>query len=267
MGMAYSAANWAVSATLGSGGANLGRLIDGRVHTQATAASQTSPLRIDVDLGEAKAPGLFAVLGHNFLAGMTGTVVATVKGANDSGFTTGVVTVSPSTSLRDRLAQRAQSHVLFLNDTSRRYFRFEVLWTGGGSVNVAAAEAWVGPRVELSRSLALGTAESLRYAAHQVVGATGETWTSPLAGPQRAWEVSAQEVTEAEREELRALFRAGLGGARPLLWCPRYGATSGERGTDCLYGRLGPEAAWSDDGPTRFTVSPLSLEGFPGGLL
>ncbi len=128
-------------------------------------------------------------------------------------------------------------------------------------------EIWVGHVTELSRGLALGTAETWRYAVSGAKNPTGHLWQSTLGGPSRELDVLVGEPSEAEALELRSMWRAGKGGAAPLLWAPGFDYDARTARPDCELVRVASDFERSDVEPGRWAVERMRLEGLMGALL
>lgn len=262
--MAYADFNAALGATLGVGATGNGYLVDGQLRREAEALGQSSGMYLTLTAASAALPcNVVALLAHN-LCDAPAPVVAQVQAADDAGFTVNVVTAMASRTLSEAGGHRRASHALPLNATyTKAYYRVRLFWAGGGTHAVRMGEAFLGLATALPRGLSLGTTEALRFPRRTARGGLGDTWVAALTTrPQRSWEVKVDDASDADVAALRALFRRGLGGARPVLWMPDWAPAEFRGGNqyDCLYGRLSGDFEVRD-GLGASDVAPLRVEG------
>lgn len=249
MPMAFVADNYmaasGVSAGLGLGGVagtyGATWLHDQRTSHQAvTLSPQTTGTFIGLDLGAAKTVGVIALIGHNLGSFYPDVVIIA---ADDSIFTVNVVTALASAQFQTERYAAGNTAFFFPAVYSRRYWRLALFF--GGSQTFRVAELVVGQLTSLGRSNGLGGGEALSYSHQKVTTAQGEVRRRPLSGPFREVTLKLQDASEdVELTAWRAMFRAGMGGAKPVLWLP-YGPELGlpDNGhvgiaQECVFGRL-----------------------------
>lgn len=260
MSMAYAFENWAAGVSLNNGETNL--LASARLFRQ-DAATVSSGFHVDFDVAESRSPHVLALLNHDFAA-LPGAL-ATVLASDDAEFGGTPLTLLPNLPLSP-VGHRRFSHAFCLSTQvppERRYYRIVVTFTGGGTRTVHLGGGFAGPVVDFGRGLSLGASDRLAFAVQQTRTFQGERVVSALAF-HRSCDVKLDEASDEESAQLRLMHRRGLGGARPLLWLPRY-AQALREATDCVYGRLGVDFAWKD-GVNRGEVTPFAIEGVTGAL-
>lgn len=131
------------SATLASG-TPIGNLVNPRMETGCVFEGATS-VNIDWDHGSAYSYGFVALLGHTLPAGAT----VVVKGADNSGYSTNVVTFGT------RTTTRTTNHEIFrvTDTTTKRYWRIQIT---GAVAPFAVGRVYAGAAVEILRNVEWG---------------------------------------------------------------------------------------------------------------
>lgn len=242
------------------------RLIDGRIEPRETAPAASSPSYLTLDLGEARTSSCVALM-HDSLGEQAVAVSAEVQGATDAAFTSPVTLKASSALLRS--SHRRANHALCYPEASYRWLRLKLTFTG--TLTLRAGEAVVSRLVVLSRPCGLGAPERLSYALNQHETMGHERRVVALAGPFRELRYRIEDASNAEKEELRTLFRSALGGARPLLYvpmCNRSASAATDAEQDCILGRLQEEESGAAArAPNRNSLDGLTLRGLTRGLL
>jgi hypothetical protein len=220
------------------------RLNDRRLDRQFIFTSASSGVTLTVDLTVAQAIDTAAVVNHNLLTIGSGTRSIEVRGADDSGFTTGVV--GPFASTLTGTGPRAKDTCAAFTQATKRYWRFTFVWGGGGSGVLRVGEVVLGAATTLSRGELDGSGDDERVRAPTVELANGGVRGIFLAGPVLTRSLIFAEFTEAENAILRTLWRDCRGPAIPLLWCDDWRqGVFGEAQQRCLYGHLEmPAYSW-----------------------
>jgi hypothetical protein len=202
---------------------------------------------IQIDFGSAKSLYGIALLNSN-IAVLAADAQVRVRAADDSGFTSGVVTPKASTTLArlndgDRGNARNRDHVFqFVGSDSKRYWRIEFAFTGTVS-NAAFGEVFAYPTpYNLSRKGIYGSGDKETvFKSTLQVGENGERRQVFFGGPLREKVLRWQDFTATERDELRLMFWVANRNAGKLLWInsiSQVSTAAAETEQDCIYGHL-----------------------------
>lgn len=237
----------AVTVTTGAGPADDTRLylFDGKLAGQYTLTAGTTTEVMRFDLGSAKAVCAIAVLNHNIAALGGGTI--TVRAADDSGFTTGVVTPKASTTVNTTAPKHKDTALQFASATKRYW---ELTFTHSLSTALKLGELFfAAASTQLTRGQIDGSGERESFITADIQMQFGASQSLFFAGPIRSKRLKTQDWRSAERDEALALWRAVKGPVTPFLWLESYEATSTAAAVeqqDCIFGRLKlPEFEWS----------------------
>lgn len=234
----------AFTASPGPSDSTRSRLNDKRIDATFDMTPATTGLTLDVDLGSAQSIDTVAVLNHN-LASIGSSQTIVVTGADNAAFS--VNAVSPGTINLASTSRPKDSCFSFSAAVSRRYWRFQFTWSGGGSHSVAVGELVMGVATTLTRGELDGSGETERIRAPMVELSNGGQRGVYIGGPVLERGILFADFTEAQRDTLRTLWRDCLGPVIPVLWCDDYAATTTPTAAQqkCLYGHLQmPEFGW-----------------------
>ena len=237
-------ASTAFTASPGPADSTRSRLNDKRIDKKFVMTAAATGLTLDVDLGSAQSVDTVAVLNHN-LASIGSSQGIVVLGADNSAFS--VNAVSPGSINLASTSRPKDSCFSFSAAVSRRYWRFQFTWSGGGSHAVSVGELFLGVATTLTRGELDGSGETERMMAPTVELANGGTSAIFLAGPVLERAILYADFTEAQVDTLRTLWRDCKGPVVPVLWCDDYAATTAPTAAQqkCLYGHLQmPEFGW-----------------------
>ena len=216
--------------------------MDKRVSVGLTSGGNKTGFRID--LGSAQSVAGIAILNHNIVTTGQGADV-TVRGATDSGFTTGVVASKSSTTMGLYLSNNTREpqnkdHVYQFAAVSKRYWEIE--FTPYNDVNMAVGEVFVfGAPTVLTRKGIYGSSDGVKLYTSEMEFGNGDTRSIFYGGPVLRKTLRWQDFDDDERDELRRLFLTTRGNASPLLFINSYEATSTAAAAteqDVIYGRL-----------------------------
>lgn|GEM_PF-5625378 len=256
-GIAASSWTWSNGAST-----NRAYLNDGRMDKTFSVGSVASTVNVVVDLGASTSISAIAVLNHNLSTATAPTL--TIATADDSGFTTNVVTQKSTTTL-NQTAPRHKDHILQFAAASRRYWKLTFAWTG--SFSMTLGEIFFATPTSLTRSTIFGHSQSEKYFTTRFESYIGETRGHFLAGPYRVRSLSFADLTASQREELFSMYRETRGGSLPLLWVEKYEAVSTAAASDnqeVIWGRLEEDTlSWTEDDfgiyqPSKMTLTSLS---------
>lgn len=229
----------AFSVTTGAGpsGATELYLNDGRMDRQYTFTAGTTAETLQIDLGSALAVVGVAILNHNLVA--LGSASVTITAADDSGFTTGVVTPKAATTL-NTTEPKHKDHVLQFASVSKRYWRIAMSHAAATALKIGEVFL-LAASTQLTRGMLDGSGESeeiISVGNRMMYGATKSTF---FAGPIRSKQMKYQDFTEAQLLELRTLWAAVKGPVTPFLWIESYEAVSTAAASaqqDCIFGQI-----------------------------
>lgn len=242
------------------------RLLDGLLAPVNTAPALTSPAYLTLGLGEARDVSCVALLNDDFGAQAV-TVSAEVQGSVDAAFTSPVSLKSASALAAT--THRRVNHALCYPSASYRWLRLKL--TFSGTLTLRCGEVFVGLLTVLPRPLALQGLERLSYAMNSIEMRQGERRTKALSGPYRTRQIRVEDASSSDKEAFRAMFRASLGGARPLLYVPSLvsstaSATDAEQ--DCLFGRAQEDSSAAHArAPAVHELDGFSLRSLSRGML
>lgn len=234
----------AFTASPGPSDSTRSRLNDKRIDATFDMTPATTGLTLDVDLGSAQSIDTVAVLNHN-LASIGSSQTIVVTGADNAAFS--VNAVSPGTINLASTSRPKDSCFSFSVAVSRRYWRFQFTWSGGGSHSVTVGELVMGVATTLTRGELDGSGETERIRAPMVELSNGGQRGVYIGGPVLERSILFADFTETQRDTLRTLWRDCKGPAVPVLWCDDYAATTTPTAAQqkCLYGHLQmPEFGW-----------------------
>lgn len=221
--LARSLAAAAFTSSSGPADATRSRLNDkwmDRLYSMNVAASGVS---LSVDLGSAQQVNTIGLLNHTLALIGAGPRTITVQAADDSIFSTGLVT--PATITLSATTSRPRDTVVAFGAVTKRYWRFVFAWAGGGSAGIAVGEVVMGVATTLTRGELDGSGESDRIYAPQVKLANGGVTAITLTGPVLERRLKFVDFNPTEMAFLRTLRRA-VAGSVPLLWCDDWVQTS-----------------------------------------
>lgn len=235
-GLTATAFTWSNAAT-----ANRSYLNDGRIDRRMVVGSSVaSGINVVVDLGTATSLKGFAVLNSNAAVQKTDATLR-VRGADDSGITSNVVTAKAASTLYSTTSPRNKDHVLQFAAVSKRYWELTWTWTGNVT-NFAIGELWAfTASTQLSRRTIYGSGEGRKVYSGIEHFQTGEQRGVKLGGPQRVLDLRWSDLSASERDELFALWTAADGNVSPILWIDSYETVATAAATDeqnCVFGRL-----------------------------
>jgi hypothetical protein len=234
--LAATAFTWSNAATT-----NRSYLNDGRMDRRMVVGSSVaSGINVVIDMGSATSLMGFVVLNSNAATQKTDAALR-IRGADDAGITSNVVTAKSSSTLYSTTSPRNKDHALQFAAVSRRYWELTWTWTGNVT-NFAVGEIWAfTSSVQLSRRSIYGSGEGRKVYSSIERFQTGEQRGLKLGGPQRMLSLQFSELTASERDELFLLWSTANGNVTPLIWIDSYEAVSTAAGTDeqnCIFGRL-----------------------------
>lgn len=232
------------TASPGPADATRSRLNDKRIDKPYVMVVAASGLTLDVDLGSAQQVDTVAVLNHNLAA--TGTTPGiNITGADNAAFSVGAV--SPGSINLAATSRPKDSCFSFSAPLTKRYWRFQFTWGGGGSFAIQVGELFLGRATTLTRGELDGSGETERVRAPMVELSNGASRGIFIAGPVLERSLVFTDFTEAQNDILRTLWRDCRGPAVPVLWCDDYAATTTPTASQqkCIYGHLQmPEFGW-----------------------
>lgn len=237
-------------------------LNDAAMDRVCSATASNATRSIDIDFGSATTIVGFALLNHN-IAGWSPTSI-TIKAADDSGFSVGIVTAKAASGVNTD-APNDKDLVLLFPAYTKRYWRIEFASSATETLRLGELFALGGtsPYTMLTRTKAYGHGESEAYVTNRTESRTGNVRSTFLAGPIRTKRlpfVDSQGVSQ--REELMAMWRAAKGDVTNLLWVEYVESTNTaatDAGMECLYGKLQPALSWRETDFTLFDVDALEL--------
>lgn len=225
-----------------------------------SASVTTSPQTLAFDLGTATALTAVALLNHN-LAISSGTVK--VEGADNSGFSTNLVTAKAATTVATAEPNNKDS-VFQFPSVSRRYWRLTFTHSGNKIISIGELMA-ITSVTTLSRNKAYGWGETERYAQNRVESRTGHVRATYLSGPVRTKKFKFVDlVGTSERQEILSMWRACRGGLSNLLWIETIDSSASagsEASQECLWGKLADSITWTEPDFGLYDVDGLELVG------
>lgn len=226
----------------------------------SAASAQASGQTLSIDFGVASSLVGIAILNHNLA---TGSCTVAVTAADDSGFTTGVVTAKAATTINTAFPY-SKDAVLQFPAVSKRYWRLTFTHTGTKIITIGELLAFAAITT-LSRDAVYGASHSLRMVTNRTESRTGQMRSSFLAGPIRSMAFNFVDLQgTAERDELLALWNAALGDVRNVLLLDFVDSSSSAGSAtsqQCLWGKLNATTGWTDDDFQLFGVSGFELVG------
>lgn len=238
----------------------LSRLNDGVMDEIADAGGGSSGQYLRIDMGSATALVGFALLNHNLA---TGGCTVEVKGADDSGFTTNVVTAKAASTINTS-APYQKDTVLQFPSVSRRYWKLTFTHSGSKTISLGEVLAFTSITT-LTRTPMYGAAQQERYLLNRSETRTGHVRTTLLGGPLRDMTLPFKDLEgTSQRDELLNMWRATYGGTLNLLWLDYIESTAtaaSSTAMQCLWGRLQESLGWSEDDYNLWGVDGLRLVG------
>lgn len=234
-------------------------LRDGRLDAYAflpvgVAAGDVWEGEIQADMGATRTLNFIALLGHDVYA--KGGTLGVRASPNTFAWTT---LKAPTTPMgRDTL--------LAFPDASFRYFNLSV--TLPLSTTMVATEVVLGMAKANTRGIVWGQSQTESFTVASFVSDAGAAEVRFRAGPVSSLELSYEDLSLAEGDEVTDMWAATRGGQKPLLWAPNWLPTSGAatpEAQECLWGRLQESMEWRYDDVGRATPSGLSLVGLSRG--
>lgn len=233
------------------------RLNDGRMSSRYVNGNAASGINLIIDLGSAMQLSGFAALNSNCAVQKTDATLK-VESADDAAMSVNLATNKAASTLYSSAAPRNKDHVLqFALSTARRYWRLTWTWTGTVT-NFSIGELFAfASQTQLSRVYVYGGGGEEEVKTAQIDFDTGGQGAYFLGGPVRSLRMPFEDLTESERDELLAMWRATKDAATPILFIPSYEATSTAAAVaqqECVYGRLQlPQFAWTEHDFQLFT--------------
>lgn len=256
--LSASSFTWAAGTTT-----NRSFLNDGEMAKQFELASTTGHVVV-IDLGAAFAMRGFALLNHN--AAADGGASLQIKGADDSGITSNVVTPYSLTAL-DTTEPAHKDHVaLFSGAVTKRYWQLTIAAVGSFAFRLGEIYGMQsGTVVDLSRKKLYGHGETEEFFINKAESDVGWSRSTYLAGPRRTKRLPFADLTLSERREMMTMWRRARGGANPLLWIEDATSPGTAATQECLYGRMQPTVEWSESdfglyAPAEFELTSLARE-------
>lgn len=256
-GLATSAFTWSSGYTTG-----VARLNDGIQDEVAAGSSSTqaSGQTLKMDLGASTSLAGFALLSHNLA---TGSCTVKVEGADDSGFTTNVVTAKAATTIVTTAPNNLDT-VLQFPATARRWWRLTFTHVGLKTVRLGEVLALTAITA-LTRTKAYGYGEVERFIQNRTESYTGSIRATLLSGPIRTKRFAFKDlVGTSQRDELMTMWRATSGGVLSLLWVETLEstATAGSAASqECVWGKLSESHGWTETDFNLFDVDGFELTG------
>lgn len=191
----------------------------------ATRTTAKVAIKLQVDLGSAKAPQIFAILNHNFSGG-----TYDINSYTAADFATGKTTVESAKAIRalDMYHREASA------PTARQYWEWDF-------TNCTSADSYF----EIGRAMMFSDRTALTYAEDFVRGrgygyrniinqtAFGTRWVHKLTEKRERFELAwGTRLSTTIATEMRTLYETVYGDAHPFLFIPDI------TGTDCYYGYL-----------------------------
>lgn len=251
--LAASAYTWSNADTL-----NRAYLSDGRMDKQFVATAASSALNVVIDMGSATALAAIAILNNNLRLATSPTV--TIKGADNAGMSTNVVTVK-SASTPVTTAPKHKDHVFQFASTSKRYWQILFTWTG--SFELKIGELFAGAPTALTRFDVYGRGETEEIVGTRFHAYNGEQRGHFIAGPFRMKHLQLEELSESELAEYLAMWRGCFAGALSMLWIERYEAVSTAAAAayqDCIFGKVQQaDLSWNESDYGIHDPGPLTI--------
>jgi len=191
-------------------------LRDRRMGKQYVCTAASSGNEFTFDLGSAQALKGIALLNHN-LASFGGTVTCQVLAADDSGFTTNLVTAKNVTTL-DFTRPHEKDFVVQFASVTRRWWKMLLTWTGTKTLKVGEVFAYSSVTTLSRRDIYGKSGETREIRTVDVESDSLERTSYLLAGPRRSKRLSFSDLSESERQELEALFESSVGPVNPVLF-------------------------------------------------
>ena len=212
---------------------------DGRLGRVVVAASSVTSQEWMVALTGATSLVGVALLNHN-LYSLDPTATVSVVAADDSGFSSGVVTAKSASPLPSAMSDR-KDLVLAFPAVNKRYWKIAASWSVAGKPS--AGELFgIASITSLSRFGAWGSGEAKEVVVASQRTQSGDLRVSALGGPIHERRYSFADWSAAELQELEALWYATRGPVTPLLWIDSVDAASSSAATvddmRCVYGRI-----------------------------
>ncbi len=246
------------SKTMSGGG--IAALTDSRRDVVAYSASGAGPLFLNLDLGSAKVLQGIALLNMYCSKALTVEIQSDTTAGFPSPVTRFSATAIPTTYPDN------ENVYIRPTQTSARYWRIAISWTGSASVYLGELVATSNERT-LSRNYGYGNGESTQAPITEFASRAGVVVREAIGGPRRTKRFTLEQLTRAQRLELQAMLTASAMGTRPILWVDLLGdagSTTQLTDTDtqpsrCIAGLLEPAVNWTETDYRLFAVDELVL--------
>lgn len=221
----------------------------------------TANQRINVDLGSAQTTNFAGLMGHSFPSGSTVTVegystAPPTSGAWASAATLGTFTI------------RTSDMWVALTTTSYRYRSFYLQndggadWSSGGAPSVG--EAVLGTSVQITRQHVWGAGISAAQNNITHVTPYGVPWMSH-ASDFVSFDVSYEDLSNSERNEIILWHAATAGAAKPFAWVPYPDSADSTTAAQVHYMRVSDVLPWRDG--LNHSGFDLTLTELPTGIV
>lgn len=258
-GLADTSFTWSNAAAT-----NSGYLCDQRMDRQMLiGASVASGINVIIDMGHVRQLTGIALLNSNAAVQKTDAAVL-VEASSSATFASDVNVAKAASTLCSSVAPLNKDHVLqFPANFTKQYWRLTWTWTGNVANFVIGELFAFIAQTQLSRRSIYGSGETHEAMVGQVQMQYGETRGVFLAGPVRQLDLQWDDLTAAQREELRAMHTLTNYGAKQLLWIPSYEASAlaaANAEQECIYGRLTkPSFQWAEKDYALYQPGGFSL--------
>lgn len=233
-------------------------LNDGRMDKVHSSGGSSTSVELTIDLGAATALVGFAVLNHSMASWTLPTLA--IHGADDAGFTTGVVAAKTG-SFIVKTAPNQKDTALQFPSVTKRYWR--LYFQDSSARTLTLGEVYgLASVTSLTRLKVYGHGEGEEYRLNSTESRTGERRDTFLSGPLRRKALPFSDLRATERDEVMAMWRATRGGATPLLWLESVESTAiaaTAAAQECLWGKLSPTFDWVERDYNLFDVTALEL--------
>lgn len=256
-GLAATAFTWSSTYTTGRDKLNDGK---GDWLAQSAASAQASGQTLAFDLGSATALVGIALINHNLA---TGSCTVLIEGADNSGFSTNLVTAKAATTINTSSPYNLDA-VLQFPSVTKRHWRLTFAHSGTKIVTIAEVLALTSITT-LSRKEVFGRGETTRFPQNRTESPTGFQRATALSGQRRTKRLPFKDLRgTSERDELRTMWEAVRGGASNLLYIDEIdsSASAGDaESQQCIWGKLEAEFGWTEDDFSIYQPNELIITG------
>lgn len=254
-GLGASAFSWSSGYTVGRD--RLNDTIQDEL-ASGSASAQASGQTLTLDAGAVTSISAIAILNHNL---GTGSCAVQVQGADDAGFSVGIVTAKAASTINTS-APYQKDTVLQFPAVSKRYWR--LTFTHSGTKTITIGELFLFSSITtLSRQSTWGAGESERYAQNRNESPTGFQRATYLGGPIRTMRLPFKDlVGTSQRDELLNMWRATRGGVSNLLYIDVIESTATAAtaaGMQCIWGKMQAELPWSQVDFNLYDVAEFTI--------